>query len=337
MKKRLPAWMVVCALFLLGCEQKDALVVLNGQTMGTYYSVKYVDKAGLPSQKAIQQQIEMHLQDVNQKMSTYLPESQLSQFNRHREASAFSVSPHTALVVKEAQRLHALSDGALDVTMGPLVNLWGFGPDARPERVPSTQLIAQTRMKTGMQFLQLEGTQLAKTHPELYVDLSSIAKGFAVDLLADYLATVGMENYLVDIGGELKLKGVNDRARAWRIAIEKPVAGERSVQQIIAPQDLAVATSGDYRNYFEQDGLRYSHTIDPATGMPITHHLVSATVLDKSCMTADGLATAFMVLGPERALALAEKEAIALFLIVKTQNGFEERVSSAFKPYLISQ
>ncbi|MGL4826469.1 MAG: FAD:protein FMN transferase [Vibrionaceae bacterium] len=337
MKKRLPAWVVVCALFLLGCEQKAALVVLNGQTMGTYYSVKYVDKADLPSQKAIQQQIEAHLQDVNQKMSTYLPESQLSQFNRHREASAFSVSPHTALVVKEAQRLHELSDGALDVTMGPLVNLWGFGPDARPERVPSTQLIAQTRAKTGMQFLQLAGTQLSKTHPELYVDLSSIAKGFAVDLLADYLATVGVENYLVDIGGELKLKGVNDRARAWRIAIEKPVAGERSVQQIIAPQDLAVATSGDYRNYFEQDGLRYSHTIDPATGNPITHHLVSATVLDKSCMTADGLATAFMVLGPERALALAEKEAIALFLIVKTQNGFEERVSSAFKPYLISQ
>ncbi|MGL5336435.1 MAG: FAD:protein FMN transferase [Enterovibrio sp.] len=328
---------LMCTLFLFGCEQKAALVVLSGQTMGTYYSIKYVDKAGLPAQKEVQQQIDAKLQDVNQQMSTYLQQSQLSQFNRHREASAFEVSPHMALVIKEAQRLHALSGGALDVTMGPLVNLWGFGPAARLESVPSAELIAQTREKTGMQFLKLQGTQLFKTHPELYVDLSSIAKGFAVDLLASYLASLGVENYLVDIGGELRLNGVNDRAQPWRIAIEKPVSGERSVQQIIAPKDMAIATSGDYRNYFEQDGLRYSHTIDPATGKPITHRLVSATVLDKSCMTADGLATAFMVLGPERALALAEKEAIALFLIVKSENGFEERASSAFKPYLISQ
>ncbi|MEZ8141588.1 FAD:protein FMN transferase ApbE [Enterovibrio norvegicus FF-33] len=321
-------------LVLTGCEQAPKQVHLTGSTMGTYYSVKYMSDGDVPSHDVIQTEIDIRLERVNDQMSTYRKDSELSRFNQQKGSEPFSVSADTALVVAEAIRLNKLSEGALDVTVGPLVNLWGFGPEGRPDRAPSDVQVAERRAMTGIEFIEVDGHFLTKTNPDLYVDLSSIAKGFGVDVVANYLAELGIKNYLVEIGGELQLHGVNAEGVPWRIAIEKPSTEQQTVQEIIAPGDMAVATSGDYRNYFEEDGIRYSHTIDPKTAKPINHRLVSVTVLDKSCMTADGFSTAFMVMGPENALALANSENIPAFFIVKTDNGFKEIASDAFKQYL---
>ncbi|WP_434360825.1 FAD:protein FMN transferase [Parasalinivibrio latis] len=322
------------AMVLAGCSKQPEEIHLKGSTMGTYYSIKLVKQDGLPDAEALQAEIDKRLELVNDQMSTYRKNSELSQFNQHKSNEPFPVSEATATVVKEAIRINGLTDGALDVTVGPLVNLWGFGPEARPDQVPTDEEIAARRNNVGIQHLKVEGNSLVKDIPGLYVDLSSIAKGYGVDVVANYLESLGVKNYLVDIGGELHIKGHNAEGQKWRIAIEKPVSGKASVQEIIQPGDMSIATSGDYRNYFEENGVRYSHTIDPKTARPITHRLVSVTVLDKSCMTADGLATGFTVLGPEKALEIANRNNIPVFLIVKTDNGFKEIASDAFKPYL---
>ncbi|CQI97107.1 FAD:protein FMN transferase [Yersinia rohdei] len=321
-------------LLLTGCGPEQ--INLEGKTMGTSYSIKYVSNSSAPDSEKLQQEIDRELELVNDQMSTYRPNSELSRFNQSRVVNTpFPVSAATAKVVREAIRLNRLTDGALDVTVGPLVNLWGFGPEGRPTSVPTDADIAKRQQWVGIDKLAVEKGSLIKRIPDLYVDLSSIAKGFGVDVIAEYLESQHIDNYMVDIGGEVRTRGNNGENKPWRIAIEKPVAGaEQSAQEIIEPGRMAIATSGDYRNYFEQDGVRYSHTIDPATGRPINHRLVSITVLDPSCMTADGLSTGLGVLGPERGMALANLLDIPVFMIVKTDEGFEERYSESFKPYL---
>lgn len=328
------------AFLLVACKPatvEQPVLHLTGDTMGTYYSVKVV---GAPAEQAeaMQADIDHRLERVNDQMSTYRPDSELSRFNRHQDDSAFRVSADTAKVVTAALQLGRQSEGALDVTVGPLVNLWGFGPDARPTRIPSAELLAATRAKTGLQYLQVsvdsDGEYLHKHLPELYVDLSSIAKGFGVDAVSEYLAEQGFTDHLVEIGGEVRVSGLNGQGQPWRIAVEKPGPGTGSVQQVVALGNNSVATSGDYRNYYELDGERLSHTVDPATGHPITHTLASVTVVHPSCMMADGLATALTVMGTERALAFAEANRLAVYLLTKTDDGFRVDMSSAFKKYL---
>jgi thiamine biosynthesis lipoprotein len=322
-------------LFLLSaCSQPQQEVQLTGRTMGTTYSVKYLEKEGIPDSAIVQAEIDRLLELVNDQMSTYRKTSELSRFNQHTTAEPFLVSEDTAKVINEAIRLNVLTSGALDVTVGPLVNLWGFGPEARQEVVPTETELAERRAIIGIQHLSINNNELTKDIPELYVDLSTIAKGWGVDKVADYLQQLGSEDYLVEIGGELRLKGKNKEGVAWRIAIEKPSTDARTIQEIIEPGNMGLATSGDYRNYFERDGIRYSHIINPETGKPISHKVVSVSVLDPSCMTADGLATGFMVLGAEKALELANRDNIPMFMVVKTDDGFEEIASDAFKPYL---
>lgn len=319
---------------MAGCEKSVELVHLNGPTMGTTYNIKYTQQAGIPDSSHLQTEIDRLLEQVNDQMSTYREDSELSRFNQHQSSEPFQVSEQTATVVKEAIRLNALTLGALDVTVGPLVNLWGFGPEARRDTVPSEQELAARKAKTGIEHLSISGHFLSKTIPDLYVDLSTIAKGWGVDVVADFIESQGIENYMVEVGGEMRLKGLNAQGIPWRIAIEKPSVQERSVQEIIEPGNMAIATSGDYRNYFERDGMRYSHIINPQTGYPIDNKVVSVTVLDKSSMTADGLSTGLMVLGEEKAMAVAELNQIPVFMIIKTDDGFREVVSSAFQPYL---
>ncbi|MBL4831727.1 MAG: FAD:protein FMN transferase [Aliivibrio sp.] len=322
-------------IFLLSaCSQPQQEVQLSGRTMGTTYSVKYLQKEGIVDSAKVQTEIDRLLELVNDQMSTYRKTSELSQFNQQTTLQPFTVSLDTATVIAEAIRLSELTGGALDVTVGPLVNLWGFGPEARQDVVPSDTELEARRAIIGIEHLSLNDTQLTKDIPELYVDLSTIAKGWGVDKVAEYLQQLGSEDYLVEIGGELRLKGKNKEGVAWRVAIEKPSTDERTIQEIIEPGDMGLATSGDYRNYFERDGIRYSHIINPETGKPINHKVVSVSVLDPSCMTADGLATGFMVLGAEQALELANRENIPMFMVIKTDDGFEEIVSEAFKPYL---
>ena len=329
-------WLVVFAsLFIIsGCDKPVEQIHLYGPTMGTTYNVKYLPQKDAPSREQFQREIDRLLEEVNDQMSTYRKDSELSRFNQSRSSDSFTVSSQTATVVKEAIRLNALTMGALDVTVGPLVNLWGFGPEARPEVVPSDAELAERKAMTGIEHLKVEGNSLQKDLPNLYVDLSTIAKGWGVDVVADYIQSRGIKNYMVEVGGEIRLKGHNREGIPWRIAIEKPDVNQRAVQEIIEPGNMAMATSGDYRNYFEREGIRYSHIIDPRTGRPIHNKVVSVTVLDKSCMTADGLATGLMVLGEERGMQVAEKENIPVLMIVKTDDGFKEFTSSAYAAYV---
>lgn len=338
-------------LILNGCEKPRQQIHLSGPTMGTTYNVKYIDPQTLDlastSNKTdattlpateLQNNIDALLKKVNAQMSTYQKDSELSRFNQYKGVAPFSVSYETATVVNEAIRLNQLTHGALDVTVGPLVNLWGFGPEARRDVVPNDDELTARRANVGIHFLTVnlsnDSSSLTKSNPNLYVDLSTIAKGWGVDVVANYIESLGINNYMVEIGGEIRLKGRNKDNMSWRIAIEKPSVDERAVQEVIEPGDMAVATSGDYRNYFERDGIRYSHIINPQTGRPIDHKVVSVTVLDRSCMTADGLATGLMVLGEIDGINVANQHNIPVLMIVKTDNGFKEVTSEAFKPFL---
>lgn len=313
-------------------------ILLQGQTMGTTYNIKVV--ATLEQVKALRlrNKIDVLLKQVNQEMSTYIPDSEISQFNQSNSGEVFTVSDGFARVLKESIRLGELSNGKLDITVGPLVNLWGFGPEQRPEKVPSEAMLTSTSARVGLENLHLKGNQLSKDIPNLYVDLSTTAKGYGVDVVAELIESNGIVNYLVEIGGEMRLKGFKHTGELWAIAIEKPIldpSGEqRAVHQVIIPKDNAVATSGDYRNYFEADGKRFSHIIDPETGRPINHNLVSVTVIHPSSLTADGLSTTLMVMGTEKGLEFAESNNLAALFIYKTDNGFSERFTIKFKQYL---
>lgn len=326
---------VFCSLFILiGCSKAREQVHLSGPTMGTTYNIKYIDIGGTIAAELLQQEVDKRLEQVNDQMSTYRKQSELSRFNQQKTVEAFPVSAETALVTREAIRLNELTLGALDVTVGPLVNLWGFGPEARQDKVPTDEELAERRANVGIQYLHVEDETLRKSNPNIYVDLSTIAKGWGVDVVADYLESLNITDYMVEIGGEIRMKGKNRENVGWRIAIEKPDVNERAIQLIVEPGDMAVATSGDYRNYFERDGIRYSHIINPETGRPINHKVVSVTAMHPSCMTADGLATGLMVLGEELGIQVANQHNIAAFMVVKTQDGFKEVYSDAFAPYI---
>lgn len=330
-------WLLAIVIFVLfGCgaaKPANEQVQLNGNTMGTYYVVKYYADTAVASTE-VQRQIDTELELVNDLMSTYRPESELMRFNRHDAGTAFALSEQTRTVVAEALRLAKETQGVLDVTVGPLVELWGFGAHGRIEHAPADADIANARQGVGFDKLQLSAEGLTKSVSALAVDLSTIAKGYGVDKVAEILEQNGIANYLVEIGGEMRLKGHKQGGQPWKIAIEKPVDVERSVQRIVQPGDMGIATSGDYRNYFEENGIRYSHLIDPRSGKPIQHHTVSVTVLHPSCMTADGYATALNVMTSEEAIAFANRYNIAALLVVKTEDGFTELASDAFKPYL---
>jgi len=309
-------------------------VLLQGNTMGTTYHVKIVATEQQVKDKKVHADIDALLKQVNQQMSTYIPDSELSRFNNNLTTEPVKISEGLREVIAESIRLGKLSHGKLDITVGPLVNLWGFGPDFHPDKVPSPEVEAAARKRIGLDKLSLNGNMLRKSIPDLYIDLSTTAKGYGVDKVADLIEAKGFKNYLVEIGGEMRLKGVKHTGELWAVAIEKPVSQEHSVQEIILPKDNAIATSGDYRNYFEVNGQRFSHIIDPDTGRPINHKLVSVTVIAPSSMTADGLSTTLMVMGEAKGLAFANEHDIAALFISKSEHGFVEENTVKFVPYL---
>ena len=335
-------WLALIGLtfFISACSKTAPKIVeIQGKTMGTYYQVKYVLDPKLQNNEAlsapaVQINIDERLELVNDLMSTYRPNSELSRFNKAEKS--LQVSDAMLDVVNAALMINKQSGGAYDVTVGPLVNLWGFGPDKHPDKVPTQAVIDEKMAVVGSQYLSIDGDKLIKSIPSLYVDLSSIAKGYGVDFIAEYLQEIGINNYLVDIGGELRVHGVKPGNENWVVAIERPVAGQ-NVQRVIEVGDNGIATSGDYRNYFESDGIRYSHTIDPKTGKPITHKLASVTVINKSCMLADGYATAITVLGPEAGLEFAKNHNLAVYFLVKEGEGFKEYYTPEFMPYLVDK
>jgi thiamine biosynthesis lipoprotein len=342
MKKIKLLLLVTLVLTLTACfpsnTSTETEVLLQGRTMGTTYNIKVVATETQLKAKDLQLKIDELLVKVNQSMSTYQTDSEISKFNQSVSTEPVTITSSFARVVKESIYLGNLTEGKLDVTVGPLVNLWGFGPDQRPEIVPTAEDLSLTKKRVGLHHLTLDGNQLSKKIPNLYLDLSTIAKGYAVDLVAELIEKNGFNHYLVEIGGEIKTRGFKHTGELWVMAIEKPIydpLGEsRSVHQIIIPKDNAIATSGDYRNYFEADGIRFSHIIDPSTGKPINHNLVSVTVIHPSSMTADGLSTALMVMGLEEGMVFAQKHDIAALFIYKTENGFGEQFTVKFKQFL---
>lgn len=304
----------------VGCSRAADFQRYRGETMGTYYQVT----AQCP--RDVGDLIEAELAAVNDEMSTYLPQSDLSRFNQAPVGEWFAVRPAVATVVAAALELSRSSGGAFDVTVGPLVNLWGFGPEAG-HGVPSQAEVEAARVRIGFAALEVRQAPpaLRKTR-DLYVDLSAIAKGHGVDRVVERLAGAGCGSLLVDVGGEVRSRGANPAGEPWRIGVEVPdpqsVGG---VQRVIRIADAALATSGDYRNFVEADGRRYSHTMDPRTGAPVAHGLASVTVLHESCMWADGYATLLSVLGPDAGWDFAVEHELPVLFIVRGESGFEER------------
>jgi thiamine biosynthesis lipoprotein len=331
------AAMLVFAYSRLGLRTAEQPITFSGLTMGTSYTVKLVEPPPSLDLPRLAEEIQRRLDGIDALMSTYRPDSELSRLNQYEGSQWFAVSPQTAAVIDEAIRVGRLTDGAFDVTVGPLVELWNFGPrKGTRDRVPSAAEINAARRQLGLDALEvrLSPPAVRKTRKDVRVDLSGIAKGFAVDQLAEHLELRGVHNYLIEVGGELRAEGRNHHKTPWQVAVESPVAGIRSVERVVPLDGAAMATSGDYRNYFEQDGVRYCHIIDPRSGRPITHRLASATVIAPACSRADAVATALMVLGPEAGYELAQREKLAVLLLVKTDAGFEEKSTVEFRNML---
>ena len=322
---------------LFGCSAGDDVSRLGGRTMGTSWAVSYLPGSDSPSNEHLQRGAAAVLVEINASMSTYRPKSEISRLNREEPGEWFEVSAGFFEVLQAALAMGTASDGAYDVTVGPLVDRWGFGPGHKLDNVPSDSEIQSLLTSVGQVKLQLDpsGPAVLKT-ANLSLDFSSIAKGYAVDRVAEYLKLQHVDNFLVEVGGELRLSGRSGRGDDWRIAIEQPDGGVQDVARTIALTDTAVATSGDYRNYFELNDKRYSHSIDPRTGHPIDHDLVSVTVIHPSAMMADGWATALAVLGSVRAMEVAQEQGLAVYFIRRDGDDFPSSHSEAFAKYLLN-
>ena len=272
------------------------------------------------------------LDRVDALASTWRADSELTAFNDALITDWVDVSPAFCGVLQDALAASVASGGAFDVTVGPLVNLWGFGPGGEIDSPPTDAEIAATRERVGYEKLETDCDQarIRKAVERLYVDLSGWAKGYAVDEVAALLDSDGLTHYMVEIGGELKVRGHNAERRRWAIAVEAPSTSQRVPQAVLRLTDTGVATSGDYRNYFTHDGTHYSHTIDPRSGRPVAHALAAVTVVDPSTAYADAMATALLVLGPDEAPALAKELGIAGYFLIRNETGILEITTPAF-------
>ena len=320
---------------LLGSGDRLVVFDFTGAIMGTTYSVKVETlPLSIEKQDGIAAIIQAVLDDVDDRMSTYDTASELSRFNAYRGTAPVAVSESVLEVFALARRISEVTGGAFDVTVGPLVIAWGFGSTARVPAEPPAAELGVLRERVGYRRVEIdESGSLSKRHPETECDLSAIAKGYGVDEVARALVDLGQLDFLVEVGGELRAMGERGPDRPWRVAIERPDAAARSLFGVVQLDDTSMATSGDYRNYFEQDGVRLSHLIDPRTGRPIAHALASVTVVHADAVRADALATGLSVLGPEAGLALAEENGLAAYFIVRERGGALRGVpTSAFPP-----
>ncbi|WP_110876984.1 FAD:protein FMN transferase ApbE [Franconibacter helveticus] len=338
------AGLLACALLLVGCDNTSSTqatpLVLEGKTMGTFWRVSL---AGIDAARAddLRKKIQTQLDGDDRLLSTWKNDSALMRFNRSASTQPWPVEEAMSDIVTLSLRIGAKTDGAMDITVGPLVNLWGFGPARQPVKTPDEAQIAAAKAQTGLQHLSVinrAGRQfLQKDLPGLFVDLSTVGEGYAADHLARLMEQEGISRYLVSVGGALASRGTNPQGNPWRVAIQKPTDQENGVQAIVDINGHGISTSGSYRNYYELDGKRLSHVIDPATGRPITHKLVSVTVISPTALEADGWDTGLMVLGPEKAKAVALKEGLAVYLVTKEAEGFSVWMSPPFRTFLVSE
>lgn len=339
---RLSAFIGLAALALSACSRAPEIPAFSGPSMGSHYSVKMVDIPPGQSLDQIHHQVQALLDDIEQVASTWRKDSELSRFNQAPIGSFVASETLRELVTLALQGCQE-TGGALDVTVGPLVNLWGFGPDMPPDHLPPPAQLAAAKARVGCQHLQVSGDQVIKD-ADIYVDLSSVTQGYAGVKVGGLLDHLGVKAYLLDMSGELLSKGRKPDGEDWHIAVEVPQVGKMeqdtlptSVEKIVSLKGKAIATSGDYRNFLVIDGKRVSHIIDPVTGEPVSHGLASVTIMDDDLAWADAMATALMVMGPEKGLAFAEQHHMPALLIVRTENGFAEKMAAGFEQYISVQ
>ncbi|HCD7553843.1 FAD:protein FMN transferase ApbE [Citrobacter farmeri] len=342
------AVILAATVFFTGCDNSPeaaqapvtAPVVLEGKTMGTFWRVSVV---GLDAKSAasLQTKIQTQLDADDQLLSTYKNDSALMRFNLSKSLSPWPVSEAMADIVTSALRIGQKTHGAMDITVGPLVNLWGFGPDKQPVQIPTQAQIDAAKAHSGLQHLtvinQAKQQYLQKDLPDLFVDLSTVGEGYAADHLAQLMEREGIARYLVSVGGALNSRGMNAEGHPWRVAIQKPTDRENAVQAVVDINGHGISTSGSYRNYYELNGKRLTHVIDPQTGRPIEHNLVSVTVIAPTALEADGWDTGLMVLGTEKAKEVIRREGLAVYMIIKEGEGFKTWMSPQFESFLIRE
>jgi len=309
---------------------------ITGRTMGTFYSIKFISMEK-QTPALWQQRTDMRLKEVNAKLSMYNPRSEISLFNKYPVNQPFKLSNDFYQVMLESLHLYKITDGAWDGTVKPLVDLWGFGTKNRPDILPESSQIQEALARTGFHKLILANHLLTKKEDGICLDLGSIAKGYGVDAIARLFSSNGINNFLVEIGGELVGSGKNRKGHPWVVGISKPEKNGigKSLYKIISLKDMAIATSGNYRNFFEKNGRIFSHIIDPKTGFPVGNKVVSTSVIAKNCTIADGLATALMVMDLQKGIDLINSLPHTECLIIQKQgSGFISTQSDRFEAFL---
>ena len=330
--------LLAVAVVLQACAPRASVIALDGESMGSGWSVKYVGHED--SAESTRAAIERHLADIDAQMSTWKPQSDLSRFNAAPAGTWQPVPAALFEVMQAAIALAADTQGAYDPTVGPLVELWGFGPGKARREPPDRATIDALRTRIGWQRVRFDVTrQSVFQEGGVHVDLSSIAPGHALDGIATELEARGITDYLIEVGGELRAHGSKPGALPWNVAIQRPLDNDRAdgsvdAQHVIALRDAALGSSGDYRHFFEDGGRRYAHRIDPRTGYPLDNGIASVTVLRGRGIEADPLATALSVLGADAGMAYASERGIAVLFIVRDGEGFVERRSPAFDAVL---
>lgn len=306
--------------------------------MGTTYHITTDVPPGMSAEE-MQTEIDARLETVNDQMSSYRPESELSRFNRFTGTDWFEVSGATAKVVSKALEIHRESGGAFDPTVAPLVNLWQARPNSDASSIPDDGAIHEAMSQIGAHELEVrtDPPALKKDRADITLDLSAIAKGYGVDVICEYLEEIGSENYLVELGGEVRTRGLNPQKTPWQIHIHQPAEGPQTVQVNLKLAGRALATSSHYRHLDGEAGQRRAHTIDPLTGRPVEHELASVSVVATDCMTADALATTLMVMGPEEGYTFAEEKKLSVFLIIRDGAGFTEKATPGFQQFLTNE
>lgn len=314
---------------LSGCGK--SVERFGGPTMGSSYTVQFVPTGKSPDAAKLKTEVDAILAGLDEQFSTYRDDSVISRFNALPAGACMALPADMLKLWRYGEELSQQSGGAFDLTVEPLMNLWGFGPQSRREQVPAPADLERERARVGHQHLRLEGEQLCKD-VNAQLDFDSIVAGYAVDQVSARLAELGLTDYLVEITGELRAVGRKPDGTPWRIALEVPSGErERQVERSVAVDGFGLSTSGDYRNYFEEGGQRYSHTFDPRSGTPVRHSLAAVTVADAQALRADGLSTLLMVLGPEEGYTFAERNGLAAFFIVRQGEGFVTRATPRFE------
>jgi thiamine biosynthesis lipoprotein len=324
-----------CVLLTAACARAPEELVLSGPTMGTTYTVKVTAPPASVDSARLRATIDDVLAQIDRSMSAYRADSELARFNASASTEWYEVSADLAAVVQAALEVSAASGGAFDITVAPLVAAWGFGPAGEPKVLPGDAQLAQIGAGVGYRKLhaRLDPPSLRKEVPALTIDLNGIAPGFAVDRLAERLRALQIENFMIDIGGEVRARGRNARGEAWHVAVEQPVDTQRAPYAGVWLHDAAVSTSGEYRDYYEREGRRYSHTIDPRTARPLDREPGSVVVIAASTAQADAWATALNVLGPHDGLSLAAQRHMPVLFIERKANKWVSVETPEFEKY----